>query len=67
MVLLARPKLPDIHTWRITDALIRSGEYDGVINNTEIPIHNGSNTRFMNLPMPEEPKKDEEIENAPIL
>ena len=67
MVLLARPKMPDSHTWRITDAFIRSGEYDGVINNTEIPIHNGSNTRFMNLPMPEEPKKDEEIENVPIL
>ncbi|MFP6778940.1 MAG: hypothetical protein VB916_01490 [Alphaproteobacteria bacterium] len=67
MVLLARPKMPDSHTWRITDAIIRSGEYDGVINNTEIPIHNGSKTRFMNLPMPEEPRKDEEIENEPIL
>ena len=66
MLLLARPKMPDSHTWRITDALIRSGKFDGIINNTEIPVHNGSKIRFMNLPMPDEPKDDEELEDDPI-
>lgn len=64
MVLMARPKMPDSHTWRITDAIIRSGKYEGIINNTEIPVHKGSEIRFMNLPMPEEPKDNEE---EPIL
>jgi len=67
MVLLARPKMPDNHTWRITDAIIRSDMFHEVINNTEIPIHNGSKTRFENLPMPEEPKTGDEIENESIL
>ena len=67
MLLMARPKMPDSHTWRITDALIRSGKFDSIINNTEIPVHNGSKIRFMNLPMPEEPKKEDEVEVDPIL
>ena len=54
MLLLARPNMPDSHTWRITDAIIRSGKFSIGINDTEIPVHNGSNKRFMNLPMPEE-------------
>jgi hypothetical protein len=68
MLLLARPKMPDSHTWRITDALIRSGKFTSVINNTEIPIHNGSNIRLLNLPMPDEPKaKDDSSKEEPIL
>ena len=68
MLLLARPKMPDSHTWRITDALIRSGKFTSVINNTEIPIHNGSNIRLLNLPMPNEPKaKDDSSKEEPIL
>lgn len=55
MLLLARPSMPDSHTWRLTDALIRSGKFSNKINDTEIPVHNGSNIRFMNLPMPGEP------------
>ena len=55
MLLLARPNMPDSHTWRLTDALIRSGKFFNKINDTEIPIHNGSNIRFMNLPMPADP------------
>ena len=50
MLLLARPSMPDSHTWRLTDALIRSGKFSNKINDTEIPVHNGSNIRFMNLP-----------------
>ena len=60
MLLLARPKMPDSHTWRITDALIRSGKFISVINNNEIPTHNGTKIRFMNMPIPEEPKELEE-------
>jgi len=68
LVLLARPKMPDSHTWRITDAIIRSGKFMPSINNAEIPIHNGSNVRFLNLPMPEEPKeKEEKSLKEPIL
>ena len=68
MLLLARPKMPDSHTWRITDALIRSGKFISVTNNTEIPIHNGSKIRLLNLPMPEEPKaKEENKTEEPIL
>ncbi len=67
MVLMARPKMPDSHTWRITDAIIRSDKFYRSINNTEIPVHNGSKIRFMNLPMPEEPKNNDEIENDSIL
>jgi hypothetical protein len=60
MVLMARPKMPDNHTWRITDALIRSGKFTPVINNTEIPIHNGTKIRLMNMPIPEESKELED-------
>jgi hypothetical protein len=60
MVLIARPKMPDNHTWRITDALIRSGKFISTNNNTEIPFHNGSKIRLMNMPIPEEPKETEE-------
>lgn len=68
MVLLARPKMPDSHTWRITDAIIRSGKFVSVIHNTEIPIHNGSNLRLLNMPMPAEPKElEKDEENEPIL
>ena len=63
MVLMARPKMPDSHTWRITDAIIRSKKFEGIISNTEIPLHNGSKIRFMNMPMPEEPLENEEIDN----
>jgi len=52
MLLIARPQMPDNHTWRITDALIRSGRFNNILNNTEIPIHNGSRIRMMNMPMP---------------
>jgi hypothetical protein len=67
MLLMARPKMPDSHTWRITDALIRSGKFNRVINNTEIPVHNGSKIRFMDLPMPEEPKTNDEMEDDTIF
>ena len=30
------------------------------INNTEIPLHNGAKIRFMNMPIPAEPKELEE-------
>jgi len=66
--LLARPKMPDSHTWRITDALISSGKFTSVIHNTEIPIHNGSNIRLLKLPMPNEPKtKEDNSKEEPIL
>ena len=61
LMLIARPTMPDSHTWRITDALIRYGKFEQVINNTEIPIHHGSKIRFNNLPIPEEPKEIDEI------
>ena len=68
MLLLARPKMPDSHTWRITDAIIRSGKFTSVIHNTEIPVHNGSNVRLLNLPIPDEPKaKDDKTKEEPIL
>ena len=60
MVLIARPKMPDSHTWRIADALIRSEKFVPSINNTEIPLHNGAKIRFMNMPIPAEPKELEE-------
>ena len=41
-------------------------KFEGIISNTEIPLHNGSKIRFMNMPMPEEPLENEEIDNQQI-
>ena len=56
MVLMARLKCH----YRIIN---NDQKIEGIISNTEIPLHNGSKIRFMNMPMPEEPLENEEIDN----
>lgn len=63
MVLLARPKMPDNHAWRLVDAILRSGEFSKFsYGDSNIPflLHGGAKKALEGKAIPEEQIDDME-------